>query len=1073
MKKKANLMLALLFGFSLSLGPIACGEQVADWSDIDAFSNAKNLTSSYAIEDNKLTITVNNEGSYLKNVSKANIVFRDASKEINTDKKQLSGNDLVNSGIKEYKLEVLDKFVRLTLEDYKQTLYYVVFNKAITGDKNYAYATANLVQNIDVAHKNAYVIEKGKYTDGQTDPSFTIGFDGLSVKDPTKISFSHAFEGLSYQESAVGKNEITISSKGTISKDEIGIISLGEGFFEDTDYKSELYLGISPIGYAIDNTSFHQNDNEIGFDVLLTGSSFKNGISKEDVVVPGHSVTSLELNEKKDSLYVSFASDQSLDETLDGLKGKFLVIPKTAIAHPLEEDIKIEFDINSPTTSIDATLQGKQLKLGVRYYDIIEADIHSGLIDIDSPELIFDGEGANASVSSIEDHPNGFDVYIATDEAIPNINGTLNIIESAKFKTLWGSTYHFDPLSFSAGQLQDGEPVYKALYAKRGYDENFEQKVIDSSPTIEAVSKVLQFAGYAAQLGASIYSGNAVAGIGSVLSILSLFGINGDSGQPTMQDVMNKLNAISDQLKSIDTKIDSLKQQMSDSQAALQLGIDKILFNQYRANWDGFRENYVQKMEDYLRNFQTDLHSYYIEFVRNAADVTLKLQYVTHSEKPALCIENPKDPGYSLEGEKITSNKEVKITKSFFGEASESIRKTQGYNSQFDMIFQKCIGANLKNDNPSITDEELKELTSEVYAHITGQALLNVAKENIAKDVTNLFINFCHQLIGKGLVSSRIFDYFKMLECYYNFESEAKNEFLAFRSNIKVTLDRFAGFATMVSNFCPGIERKGIADAYMETAKYIKDHDNIRVTDQCVPEFADDMNWLVDYSYVANSKIASLILKAGFSIGFNNANSNSCSLYANLKFSNYINAAIEQDASSYINNSRLLSSSTLQTMLKREINRRNTEGISTNGLNLFNYLDSKGFINDQYSSIRYVSKSQGHGETLPDQPKAITSYDGIQDLSTTSFLTYCLAKGNGDYFSTGSNYNYGDRSSGNWGGHEIRGTVYDMEKNEIYSSAMNRVCWYNEAHWYWIHDEHWAFEEYFDAFYGMAFIRVS
>ena len=106
MKKKANIMLTLLFGISLLLGPVACGEHVADWSDIDAFSDAKNLTSSYAIEDNKLTITINNEESYLKDVSKANIVFRDASKEINTDKKQIYGNDLVNSGIKEYKLEV-------------------------------------------------------------------------------------------------------------------------------------------------------------------------------------------------------------------------------------------------------------------------------------------------------------------------------------------------------------------------------------------------------------------------------------------------------------------------------------------------------------------------------------------------------------------------------------------------------------------------------------------------------------------------------------------------------------------------------------------------------------------------------------------------------------------------------------------------------------------------------------------------------------------------------------------------------------------------------------------------------
>lgn len=1067
--KKMLMKFALvpLFGIFLLLGIVSCARPAITWDDIDKFSDSKELQASCAIEENKLIITINNEDAYLKGVSKNNIIFRDSVADVDSKKKELSGSDLVNSGINEYELEILDKYIRVTLDDYKESLYYVIFNKETTRDRKYAYAAANLIENPVLTHKYTYVFEEDEYINGQKDPSFTIGFNDLFVKDTSKIEFSSAFEGLTYKKSTIEENKVVLFTTGEISLEKIGIITLKEGFFEDAEFTSTLYFDVSPLGYIIDNRSFVKNDNEVSFDVLLTNSVFNSDLTKDDITIPGYTVSSISLNQDKDTLNICFDSDKDLDETLDSLKGKFLSMSRTSIAHPLDEDIKIEFDINTPTTSIEATLEGKELKLEVRYFDIIESDVNLEHLEITSSELIFDGAEANASITSVEDHPNGFDIYITTNEILTNIDGTLNVDNSAEFKTLWGTPYLFDSLEFLATQNNTEVLSFPA----KNNEEEFEQKAIDSTPPIEAASDILLFTAYAAKLGASIYTGNVASGIDSVLGILGLFGINGDSGQPSMQDVMNKLNDISKQLNKIDVKLDSLKQQMSDAQASIQLGIDKVLFNQYRANWDGFKENYVQKMEDYLRNFQADLHSYYIEFVRNSEDVTLTLSYVEENNKLLLCIENPKDPGYSLEGVKIKSTKDIKITKSFYEEAIESIRKTQGYNSNFDLIFKNCISNNLKNDNPSMTDDELKLLANDVYAHITGQALIKASKEDLAKNVTNLFIDFCHQLTGKGLVASRISDYFKMMECYYNFESDARRDFLAFRSNTKVTLDKFAGFATMISVFCPGIERKEITKAYNETAEYIKKNTNIRVTDHIVPEISNSQ-WKVDYSYVTNSKIAAYIIAAKFNIYYDDANSNKCSLKYSINLSNYINSAISSDASSYINNSRLINSTDLETMLKREIYRRKTEGQSTNGLNLYNYLESKGFIDGQYNSIWSYYLGQGHGQALPEKVKVITSYDGLAYLSKTDFTTYCVAKGNGNYFSTGSNYAYGSNYT-LWDGREIKGTVYDMEKSEAYDSGINRVCWYSESHWYWSTDEYWAFEEYYDAFYGLVFLRVN
>ena len=308
----------------------------------------------------------------------------------------------------------------------------------------------------------------------------------------------------------------------------------------------------------------------------------------------------------------------------------------------------------------------------------------------------------------------------------------------------------------------------------------------------------------------------------------------------------------------------------------------------------------------------------------------------------------------------------------------------------------------------------------------------------------NLFINFAKQLAGTATGTSKMVYYYKMLESLYNFQSEAKAEMLQFRVNMKRLLDKYAGYATIMSQFCPGIDKGEITDAYNDAYNYIKNNDNMRQVGQNQ-----------DYCYTINSKVAANVVRCSFDKGYTNALKNNCTFFYNYRvYNEETNKTID-----VVNNTKLLSDANLKIIHARAVNLLHQAGKSGT-VDLLEYFKGKGIITTN------MQKKYNGNET-------ITSYGGINDLSTTNFNVICTSKGVGRYFSYERTYAYRGKEEANcWSGREASGTLFNLSTATSSANHINRMARYDESHWYWSTDEHWAFEEYRTGKVAFAIIRA-
>lgn len=1034
MKKIIGLLLIFVSVITFS----SCGKNV-DWSDPNGYMDAKKLESTHVMANNQLVMNINNSNNYLKNITKDMIIVKERNNsDVAKEEKTLTPEELKAGAISDYVLEVNEKEVKITLSKYDEALYMVVFNKAVTNDNKFAYAYFSLLNEVEASFQPYVKVEERKYLADEEDPAFLIGYYNMEVADKSKITFSQAFSDLEVIHIEFISNNIDIVTDGVIKNDEYGIITLNRGFFKGIDYEVDLYFDVDFVGYHIDSSSLKVDNNIFSFDVVFTNKTFDK-IDIDNISIEDYTVLSAELvgNEKnRVRLTTEFTGD--VIDAIATFSGAKISISNKAN----EVEGELFFDAFLPAFYSYATLEGKNLLIHYRYYDVlIGKEITEDMLKLDINDLVFEGENPNARLKSFTKRSNGFDLSIELDNEVEKLEGAIEIANAKEvFKTLWGEEFGAPVCAFSA---ENDNNI--TLTAEKGeYDESFSETMITAKPNVDTAANVLLFAGYAAQLGAAIYTANPAAAIGSVISVLQLFGLTGKSTEPTIQDVLNKLEDMSNQLKAIDRKIDALKQEVLDSAVATQLGIDKILFNQYRSSWEEFYENYIEKINNSIWDYTTDLRKYFVEFVRNTEDVTLELKYFKNGDNTVFSIENPSDPGYSLEGWPYVSSKKVTIKKSYFDKAIEIARKAQGYSDDFDAAFKTAIDLNIMHDYSDLPTDEMHALYNDTYAQIVGEGQLKVVNEEKTKTMVKQFINFADQLSGKSTGTSKMTYYFKMLESLYNFQSEAKTEMTQYRVNMKRLLDNFAGVATTMAQFCPGIDKSEITNSYLKAYDYIKNNTNLKTVSDGE-----------DYCYTINSKITSKVVRCSFDKGFNNQGKNKCSFWYNYKTYDQVTEK-EIDV---VNNTKLLTNTNLATINARALNILRNRGESTDGFNFYNYLVDRGLIT---SSLK--SKYSG--------ADVITSYNGINSPSTNDFNVICTSYGVGDYFSYGTTYKYkGSKEGGCWSAKEASGTVYSLASNSQVAGFIDIMARYDESHWYWSTDEHWAFEYFLTGRIALAIVR--
>ena len=1045
MKRVISVLLLLVSILAIS----SCSGNV-DWSDDNGYKDATLLDSSYVENGKELVLNISNPSNYLSNITKDKIIVKAKNSTIDSSSEELTQEELKKNAITDYELEINDNIIKIMLKSYEEDIYLVVFNKSITNDKKYAYSFVSLIEDTFDDQPFVDTDETITYIEGDKNPILSFSFDNLEIIDINKIKLDEGFKNLSLISATKTNNNVNITTQGRIEYGYTeGNVILEIGFFKDIDYDIELVYEINFVGYVIDNSSFKVENNTFSFDVLL--SKKLNGQIKKEAISLGDNVniSKSKIINNGYGIRINTPVNEDLENTLISLDKTDLFIDFALDGYNEFEDLYALFDVNYPTYKLYADMEDKKINLHFRYLDAIVSDIKEDMIEIDSDDISLVGDDKNAKISSISATTNGFDIVIETDSRFDSVKGVLDITNSDSFKTLWGAPYSGPVLEFECSQenkiVLTSEDPNKEKTGK--YDEEFTEEVITNKPTVDLAANIIMFAAYATQFGVSLYTENYGEAIGSIINAAQFYGLNGHSSEPTIQNVLDKLDDMTYILNSIDKKIDELKQQMTNDMTAVELSINKVLFNQYRSTWDTFHENYIEKIDDLLRSYITDMRTYYVNFARKTEDFTIKLKYFKKDNgNIVLSIENPNDLGYSIEGYKFDSEKEVNIKVSYFEKSLELLRLKRGYSDTFDMQFRNDLYEMLRAGYPSLNADELHKLINDVYAHITGLAQMSAVNDNLAKELSNLFINFAKQISGKATGTSKMTYYYKMLESLYNFQSEAATEIKSFRGNMKLLLDKYANFTTSIIQFCPGIDAKEIATVYMDAYNYINNYKNM-VT----------VNANEDYCYTVNSKITTSLVKCAFNPRFTQTGNKAKFAYS-YKVTNVLNGSEIK----VVNNSQLLSNSNLKSIFNRYINSLRMAGKQTSNTTLHDYLKARGLITKAIAEKTKIS------DTI-----AITSFTGIYDLSSSGFNLVCVDKGHGKYFKVGNVYSYkGSKEKKCWSGKEASGTLFSLIGNRDLADHINRMARYDESHWYWPNDEHWAFEEWNGGRIALAIYRV-
>jgi len=620
------------------------------------------------------------------------------------------------------------------------------------------------------------------------------------------------------------------------------------------------------------------------------------------------------------------------------------------------------------------------------------------------------------------------------------------------------------------------------LYANSGDDDTgddtrdpleiFEDDVVKNSLSFDEVSNAVVFIAYAAQLGVAIYSGDAFMIVSSVNSFLQFIGANIDNGEPTIQDVLDKLETMDVKLDIIGEKVDNLTELVIKGDAETRMGIDKVLYNQYRTGWETFVADYAEKMDDMIRDYNTDYHTMMIDLISSPEEpLEITVYYIDVDGEKKISSPDPKIKGYSVDGKAITDTVTVTIPGSYFSNCRETYSQTHRYTEVFAEQFWGDIGKYVE-DNPDITIAP-----EDLCSALTVSMQYDIITEDDAKKFSNYFINYARGLSDTN--GSKLNNYYNMLRCHYNFENEAARDFLDIRADTKMDLIKYITFADLLRNFSGAmIDMDEVVRLYTEAESFIREYDALHHTED------GEL-----YSYVLDSKVAGRCWE--YSVIAERTGSDNEKFRRVYSNQDVTAGAFRLDGS--IADYSIVSTVDLMKMQERYKNLR-SDG-STGQPTFKSYLVSVGLMPKEaemkYDQFRtnelhhwasspvdeHYPEGKNLRPTMPENLPILTAFIGEYKITDENFNVICTAASDdSEYFMEYATYRYkaevSDAVKECWDGKIIRGMLVDAETLQTVSEAINGYARYDESHWYWIDDEYFSFQMFKEPMFFVTVVEL-
>lgn len=930
------------------------------------------------------------------------------------------------------------KLVKVTIPSFQTGIYHVLFSKSVTSDGKLAEASAYTEQLIP--EYSSYSLESNQFQVGQVDPTFVILHNKAKVADQSLISFTGGFEGLKVKSVKSAPEKTEIFTEGSIQSSAYGSIVLKKGFFEGTKSDLRLEASISERADYIVQESFAFDSGVLSFDLYVDGK-LPSSISQNDFTFSGkegYELVSVAASDKSNIIHMQVRFGEGVTDISGAIKAlEEAKLEVSASLTGLYGSKEINLSVRRPRLRLYPSFDGSKLTIKGTVSNAKALSITKEDLAFTSTNLIFTGDNSNVENSEFELEGNTFVATYTIKGSANDLYGTITI-QSDKVQSLWGEATEVHD-HFDASKNGQGSEI----------DDTSCQELIDNQVIKDNVQKGIYIYSYYLKIGASIASKNPVAAIDNLMGLLEACGILKPG--PSIQDVLNRLDQLDKKLDIISGKIDHLSDQIADSQAATAAGIDLVLYNQYRANWSSFVHNYVEPMDDMIRSYRTKVQTDLVNTALSSDPLPVKIQFAQvpngeGSPMRTLVTESPTAGGKSLEFATIEETYEISIPTSYFAKAQEEVASTRCYSADFCSAYQEGIQSYLK-EHPS------QYFTAE---DIYNSIISSFQKEAITSADTlkfyNLYTNFASSL------PSCMNDYVKMLQNFYNFQTEAENEILMFRGNMKRLLVQYVGFLSTFASYSgvTGIDMEAVVKSTSAAENFIKANTYI------VPTASERTN----YCYTVSSPVTTYYMEVYWATHFEPENTNHPNLVQTKRFTYY--GPDGKEVAEHDNPLPMLSEADLLHIQYRYKTIENYTGATDTWAS---YLEKNGVIDYEGYSKTFKEVRRNLAEEPGDFPPIICEVGEFRQSSATGWKGNCWGHSVGDKFKLEEYYDYACVDSEYWSENEVTGKLLNFETLETTDTVLLREAIYHESHWWWNVDEYWIFYSSTTGRHGIAFVR--
>ncbi len=293
----------------------------------------------------------------------------------------------------------------------------------------------------------------------------------------------------------------------------------------------------------------------------------------------------------------------------------------------------------------------------------------------------------------------------------------------------------------------------------------------------------------------------------SAYSTLQALGFIKDPVQSNLQQIILGINGLSAEMDSMNIKLDTIYQSLKAELDKINVTTRETLHATYANTWQAFKTDYLDTNGGISQQVVRFNNLYSINFC-NFADRTgsFSICYDTNGNvtKPLSSIYTEGQPRYSLDGTLIDESRTVTFeigADTFAHTKSLAIRAID--NGTFYNTFVSELRAALIA-NGCADETNADALTADAMNAISIEAIMNTvntasANGTVGDDLVDSFALFCAHVTAAD--PNPVEAYHKLVETHYNFQSEAKDDILAFNEYLLAIAAEASAYAELAGKF--------------------------------------------------------------------------------------------------------------------------------------------------------------------------------------------------------------------------------------------------------------------------------